>query len=149
MATSTKAPAVAQRLRLENVLGYHLRRAQLKVFSDFTAAMEGLPLTPMLLGTLMIVDENPGINQSDIATALGADRSTLVRLVDQLEGLELVVRRPDPADRRSSIPTLTAEGRRVLDAALPRVAASEEALTSGLSEQERAALIAMLRRINS
>ena len=98
MATSTKKAAVAGRLLLENVLGYHLRRAQLRLFSDFAAAMAELPLTPMLLGTMMIVDEHPGINQSDIATILGADRSTLVRLVDQLEELGFVIRRPDPVD---------------------------------------------------
>lgn len=149
MATSTKNVAVGGRLLLANVLGYHLRRAQLKVFSDFTAAMAGLPLTPMLLGTMMIVDENPGINQSDIATILGADRSTLVRLVDQLEELQLIVRRPDPADRRSSVPTLTGEGRRVLSEALPRVAASEEQLTAALTADERATLVALLRRVNS
>src|SRR5581483_2239535 len=103
----------------------------------------------MLLGALLIVDEHPGINQSDIAAILGADRSTLVRLVDQLEELGLVVRKPDPADRRSSVPTLTDEGRTAIARALPRVAASEEELAASLSEEERTTLLALLRRINS
>ena len=149
MATSTKRSAATGSLALDDIVGYHLRRAQLRYFAGFTAVMEELPLTPMLLGTMLIVDEHPGINQSDIASILGADRSTLVRLVDQLEEQRLVVRRPDPGDRRSSVPTLTDEGRRVLARALPRVAASEEELAASLSETERATLLALLRRINS
>lgn len=145
---STK-PAGAGRLVLQNVLGYHLRRAQLRFFAAFSAAMGELPLTPMLVGTLMIVAENPGINQSDIAVALGTDRSTMVRLVDQLEGLGFVVRRPDPDDRRSSVPTLTDEGRRQLEEALPRIAASEDEIVSSLDPHEREQLLDLLRRINS
>ena len=109
----------------------------------------GLPLTPMLLGTMLIVDEHPGTNQTDIATILGADRSTLVRLVDQLEELGLIVRRPDPDDRRSSIPTLTEEGRQTLVAAAERVIASEEALANRLTSQERATLLDLLRKLNA
>lgn len=111
--------------------------------------MDELPLTPMLVGTMMIVDENPGINQSDIATLLGTDRSTMVRLVDQLEELGFIVRRPDPGDRRSSVPTLTDEGRRLLGEALPRIAASEDEIASSLSAQERETLLDLLGRINS
>lgn len=149
MAISTKNAVATGSLPLDDIVGYHLRRAQLRYFAGFTAVMEGLPLTPMLLGTMLIVEEHPGINQSDIASILGADRSTLVRLVDQLEAQRLVVRRPDPADRRSSVPTLTDEGRRVLAQALPRVAASEEELAASLSKTERATLLELLRRINS
>jgi DNA-binding MarR family transcriptional regulator len=148
MATSTKKrPGTG--LLLDDIVGYHLRRAQLRYFAGFAAVMEGLPLTPMLLGALLIVDEHPGVNQSDIAGILGADRSTLVRLVDQLEAQGLVVRKPDPADRRSCIPTLTDAGRSAIAWALPRVAASEEELAGSLSEEERATLLALLRRINS
>lgn len=147
MSTSTKSETPTARLVLDEIIGYHLRRAQLRYFAGFAAAMEGLPLTPMLFGTMLIIDERPGINQSDIATALGADRSTLVRLIDQLEGLGLLVRRPDPEDRRSSVPTLTEEGRRVLAEAARRVRTSEDELARSLSAQERATLLDLLRRL--
>lgn len=51
------------------------------------------------------------ISQTELAARLALDGSTLVRLLDLLEGRGLVERRPDPADRRARRILLTAAGR--------------------------------------
>jgi DNA-binding MarR family transcriptional regulator len=53
----------------------------------------------------------PPQNQGAIAEELGIDRTVLTYLIDDLERLDLVARRPDPADRRSRLVVATDAGR--------------------------------------
>jgi DNA-binding MarR family transcriptional regulator len=126
-------------------LGYHLRRAQLRAFAAFAREVDGL--TPMLFGVLATIEAQPGIGQGEIADVLGADRSTMVRLVDQLERRSLVRRESRPDDRRTVVPTLTDAGRAALTAATPKVLASEELFAGDLSADERRTLADLLQRI--
>ena len=132
--------------RLDGLLGYHLRRAQLKAFAAFAREVAGL--SPMLFGVLATIEAQPGIGQGEIADALGADRSTMVRLVDQLERRGLVRRESRPDDRRTVVPTLTPAGRTALAAANPQVLASEELFAGGLSADERRTLAELLGRLS-
>ena len=49
---------------------------------------------------LGVLDVNEGITQTELAHALELERSTIGRLVDQLEERGFVTRQPDPKDRR-------------------------------------------------
>lgn len=51
-----------------------------------------------------------GVRQVVLANYVGIEGPSLVRLLDQLEGLGLVVRKDDPTDRRAKGLWLTAEG---------------------------------------
>jgi DNA-binding MarR family transcriptional regulator len=133
--------------RLDGLLGYHLRRAQLRAFAAFGRRLKPTGLTPTLFGVLAIIEARPGIGQGEVADALGADRSTMVRLVDQLERRGLVRRDPHPGDRRTVLPALTAEGRALLERATPLVHASEDEFAGALSSDEREQLADYLRRI--
>ena len=52
-----------------------------------------------------------GVTQKELAERVGLDGSSLVRLLDILEGKGWVERRADPADRRSKRIFLTEEGK--------------------------------------
>jgi DNA-binding MarR family transcriptional regulator len=54
---------------------------------------------------------DPPRNQGAIAEELGVDRTVFTYLIDDLERLDLVARRPDPADRRSRLVIATDAGR--------------------------------------
>nr|MDQ6925348.1 MarR family transcriptional regulator [Candidatus Eremiobacteraeota bacterium] len=109
------------RSRLDGSLGYHLRRAQLGAFAAFGRHLKETGLTPTLYGVLATIEAWPGIGQGEVADALGADRSTMVRLVDHLERRGLVRRDPRSGDRRTVLPALTAEGAALLARAIPLV----------------------------
>src|SRR5687768_16275743 len=70
---------------LPRLVGYQLRLAQLAVFRDFDRATADLGLTPGRFGMLVLIEANPGVTQSELARAVGLDRSTMVALLDQLE----------------------------------------------------------------
>lgn len=70
---------------------------------------------PMSTTEAHAVDElrNRGpLAQKDLAHALGLQKSTVSRLVDQLEGHELVARASNPSDSRSIHVVLTPNGER-------------------------------------
>jgi DNA-binding MarR family transcriptional regulator len=71
----------------------------------------------------------------------------MVALVNVLSRDGLVGRRPDVADRRRNVVTITAAGRRRLRALETVLARLQDALLAPLSAPERDQLVTMLRRV--
>jgi DNA-binding MarR family transcriptional regulator len=132
---------------LPDLLGFHLRCAQVAVFQDFAAAFGEHEISPPQLGALLLIEANPGVSQSAIAEALRFDRSTLVQIVDRLEELGLVVRETSAFDRRSHALKLTGEGVRAMERFRDLVRAHEAAVAADITAEERRTLIALLERI--
>lgn len=85
--------------------------------------------------------------QAVLADRIAFDRSDLVNVLDELEKLEYVVRRTDPADRRRNIVAITPKGGKAL-AAMDRLVLSAEAeLLEPLTATERATLLRLLDRL--
>ena len=70
-AVGATAGTALQLGELSELLGYALKRAQLKVFDDFLRCVAPLQLTPAPFSVLLLLDRNPGRNQSEIAITLG------------------------------------------------------------------------------
>ncbi len=133
---------------LSDLLGYTLKRAQLKIFEDFLRCMAPLQLTPAQFSVLLLLDRNPGRNQTEIANTLGILRPNFVAMLDGLESRDLCARIRSVNDRRSHQLVLTDKGKAVLTRAKKLVAAKHEArLNELLGADNRAALVAMLGRI--
>jgi DNA-binding MarR family transcriptional regulator len=132
---------------LETLLGYNLRRAQLVVFQNFALTMQEFALSPGQLGVLFLVEANPGLNQTALGRALGIERSSVVAVLDRLERRDLL-RRTKP-DRRSHALYLTDAGHKMLRDIRPKLEAHERVIAAGLSAEERATLIQLLRRVGA
>jgi DNA-binding MarR family transcriptional regulator len=133
---------------LSELLGYSLKRAQLRVFEDFLRCMSSLQLTPAQFSVLLLLDKNPGRNQTEIATTLGILRPNFVAMLDGLESRDLCARIRSANDRRSHIVALTDEGRAVLARAKKLVAGKHEArLNELIGAENRVALLGMLTKI--
>lgn len=133
---------------LSELLGYSLKRAQLKVFEDFLNCVAPLQLTPAQFSVLLLLDRNPGRNQTEIANTLGILRPNFVSMLDGLESRDLCARMRSTNDRRSHILALTEKGRAVLARAKKLVATKHEArLNELLGPDGRAALLDMLAKI--
>src|SRR5262249_49849023 len=133
---------------LSELLGYSLKRAQLRVFEDFLRCVAPLQLTPAQFSVLLLLDKNPGRNQTEIANTLGILRPNFVAMLDGLESRDLCARIRSTNDRRSHILVLTDKGRAVLARAKKLVATKHEArLNELLGPANRLALLAMLTKI--
>jgi DNA-binding MarR family transcriptional regulator len=67
--------------------------------------------------------------------------------IDRLEEAGLVMRRPDPEDRRGTLVRLTTKGKSLIDAATTRHVANEERLLSALTPREQQQLSELLRKL--
>ncbi|MDD1527980.1 MarR family transcriptional regulator [Bradyrhizobium sp. WBOS7] len=147
----SQGQGVAEALQLGGLseqLGYVLKRAQLKVFENFLRCMASLQLTPAQFSVLLLVEKNPGRNQTEIASTLGILRPNFVAMLDNLESRDLCARIRSTNDRRSHILVLTDKGKAVLARAKKLVATKHEArLNDLLGQSNREALIAMLSKI--
>jgi DNA-binding MarR family transcriptional regulator len=133
---------------LSDLLGYALKRAQLKVFEDFLRCMAPLQLTPAQFSVLLLLDNNPGRNQTEIAHTLGILRPNFVAMLDTLEGRGLLTRMRSPSDRRSHVLTLTDKGLTTLARARKLVTTRHEArLVELLGPADQKALLGMLAKI--
>ena len=146
-----EAPAEIAALQLgelSELLGYSLKRAQLKIFEDFLRCVAPLQLTPAQFSVLLLLEKNPGRNQTEIANTLGILRPNFVAMLDGLESRDLCARMRSINDRRSHILVLTDKGRAVLARAKKLVATKHEArLNELLGPANRAALRDMLGKI--
>jgi DNA-binding MarR family transcriptional regulator len=133
---------------LTQLLGYALKRAQLRVSEDFLRSVSGLGLTPAQFSVLLLVDRNPGRNQTEIATTLGILRPNFVALMDVLEARDLCKRERSAQDRRSHVLALTENGQSTLARAKKIVVGKHEArLIKLLGKDNHAALLGMLAKI--
>jgi DNA-binding MarR family transcriptional regulator len=133
---------------LPDLVGYHLRRAQVTVFGDFAQSVADFRITPGQFGVLTLVGRNPGLSQSALARAVSVERSTMVAVIDGLEARRLIERQASPVDRRSYALVLTDKGRKLLRELEKVVMAHDRRATENLSESERATLIRLLARLN-
>ncbi|MBI3452321.1 MAG: MarR family transcriptional regulator [Rhodospirillales bacterium] len=133
--------------RLPGLLGYTLRRAQLRVFQDFAASMDGEGLTPGQIGALLLIKANRGLSQSDLGVALGIDRSSVVPLIDRLQARDLVRRAAHASDRRAHALELSEAGEAALIRLLSRLEAHERRIAAHLSAGERRTLMDLLARV--
>ena len=118
------------------------------MFEDFLRCVAPLQLTPAQFSVLLLIDNNPGRNQTEVANTLGILRPNFVAMLDGLESRELCVRVRSANDRRSHVLNLTDKGRATLARAKKLVAAKHEArLIALLGPADHAAMLAMLAKI--
>jgi DNA-binding MarR family transcriptional regulator len=110
------------------------------------ATLDSIGLTPALFGILNVLGARDGVIQQEIGQAMGIDPSTLVKLIDQLEGASLVKRRTPPTDRRAREIAITPKGRRVLGRARQMATEVEDEVLLGLTAAERRELLTLMRR---
>ena len=82
-----------------------------------------------------------------LADRLSCVKSNITQLVDRLEADGLVMRTPDPNDRRSRLAVTTAAGRKSCTAGLRLQERTERQLFGGLSANEARQLAALMGKV--
>ncbi len=96
---------------------------------------------------LLLLDAREPESQQQAAERLGVDRTTMVALLDGLEGKGLIARQADVADRRRNVIVLTVAGQQTLTGARAASDDAERELLSDLSTAEARTLRTLLAHI--
>ncbi|MGW5261873.1 MarR family winged helix-turn-helix transcriptional regulator [Microbispora sp. NPDC004025] len=98
---------------------------------------------------LLGLDDRPVRTQAALAESIGADKTRIIRVLDDLQRRGLIERSPDPADRRVRLLSITPEGRRVRDGAQAGIRRMEEALLARLPDEDREGFLRALRVLSA
>ena len=121
---------------LTSRLGYLLKSAYRRLYDVNAAALAPHGIDSRSLAVLRVLAAKGPMSQLQASRLLGIDRTSMVDLLDALEGRGLVTRHPDPADRRRNIVNVTDEGRAVLAHADLDADAAEREFLTPLDEDE-------------
>jgi len=114
-------------------------------FGDLVGA---LGLEPRHFAVLRTVHSGEGQSQQVIGDHLGIPASTMVAIVDHLEGAGLLERRLRSSDRRTRTLHLTARGDSLQAEAFAAAMEHEARVCAGLEPDEREQLLALLHRVS-
>lgn len=137
--------------RSRRSLGFLLRESSLMLRRRFVhhARKAGLPLNRSEASLLWHVSHEPGIIQAAVALHLDMETISVARLVDGLERVGLLERRPHAVDRRMRTLWLTETG----DAAVARIRGINEIVRAealeGIPVPQREALLDLLLTIRT
>jgi DNA-binding MarR family transcriptional regulator len=113
---------------------------------DGVAATAGL--SPVSVWALVQLDPDEPISQKELAKRLKCNPSTVVDPTDRLEEAGLVVRRPNPSDRRENELVVTAKGAALRRRLIARLLDPPPAL-SKLSAKEQARFSEVLEAVTN
>lgn len=96
---------------------------------------------------LLALDRSSMRTQAALAETIGADKTRIIRTLDELQVRGHIERQPDPDDRRVRLLSITDSGRAVKEAAQADIQAGEERWLGELGADERLVFLGALRRL--
>ena len=124
--------------------GFLIRRLNQIHYAIFSEECKAHLITPVQFGILTALSLKPGLDQTEIGTELGLDRTTTADVLKRLEEKNLIERRPHPADRRSRQSLITEEGFRVMKLLHAHMQSAQQRLLSPLSERNQEIFLKLL-----
>lgn len=133
---------------IRSIVGFHIRLAHGAVYRHFTETFTDIDLTQKQVSVLWLIDDNPGIAQTNLAHRMRMDRATTMAIINRLQDRGYLVRGASLTDRRKQTLNLSDAGRQQLAKAKDAIREHERWLKSRFTDMEVATLIEMLTRIH-
>ncbi len=96
---------------------------------------------------LLALDRSSVRTQAALADAIGADKTRIIRTLDDLQQQGFIEREADPDDRRVRLLGITEAGRAVKDAVQREIQLGEERWLGELTAEERKVFLRVLQRL--
>jgi len=142
------APSPAQRpYRIEEQIGYLLRRAHQRASSIFQMNIGDPNITPTQYSSMVKLNEYTELSQNLLGRLVGMDKATMQGVVRRLKERGLVDSRPDPGDARRTLLSLTTEGQRIVNKMLLNGPAVSRETLKPLNGAEQRQLLELLSKI--
>lgn len=138
------------RLQLDRFLPYRLSLTSNLVSDRIARAYQSLfGLTIPEWRIIAVLAEADGITQATIGEWTRMDKVTVSRAAITLVSRKLVVRTPNPGDRRSHLLSLSPDGRALYAAVAPKALELERRIFAAFSKDELKRFTDMLARIDA
>lgn len=134
---------------LDNVIAYHLRRAQEASFSAFVRRVGDDHIWPGWYSLLKIIHDNPGINQTELSQAIGRDKSTLTASLRELDKAGMVLRVRNEDDRRNFRIYLSEHGESYLGELDAHAKDHDREIDRLVGNENRELVLSILKEISS
>ncbi len=146
-AVTEETQALLRNFRLQDIPSHLLRRAHFKAEGLFANKFSSEGITPRQKAALVLLYQQPGLNQNALSERLAMDRNTVTEMIRRMVRSGLIERRSSPTDARSYQLYVAPDGIRILNLVMPRDASVEEQLLSPLPEEYREIFVECLRLI--
>ena len=128
---------------------HHIMMTFIQHMENLNHALKNQGIDQRIWRVLTQISELGTPTVQGLATAGGFDRSTLSKILIQVEALGLVDRKPDVRDRRRINLTLTDEGRRKIEQCAPHAVNLLETYLADFKPEERELLMKLIRRLRA
>lgn len=125
--------------------GFLVRRLHQIHVAMFFEECQSQNVTPVQYAILTTLSVIPDLDQTSLGQEVGLDRTTTADVVKRLEDRGLVIRRPNPSDKRLRHVRLTPEGETVVESLRGDMARAQERLLAPLRPAERTMLMDLMR----
>ena len=122
-------------------LGRLLLAVEQPILEDHDISMWGYAV-------LTALRDEPMRTQAALARSIGADKTRIIAILDELQQRGLIEREADPADRRVRLLRLTAGGRTLQQAAQTAIRVAEATLLDRLPPADRRAFLRALQTLD-
>lgn len=140
VATKQAHDAAEARGALTANLSWLLSQASYALTTELTAGLEGAGISPRsfcVLSTALVGE----LTQTELAQAVGLDKTTMVVTIDELERAGLAKRLPSAEDRRARVIAVTKAGERAVAEAQEVVDRIHADVLASLPVREREAFV--------
>ncbi|MBI2383296.1 MAG: MarR family transcriptional regulator [Gammaproteobacteria bacterium] len=128
-------------------LGFVLAKAKQELAARLNRLTGEDGLSIRHFGILVLLSRRGAMRQTEVADAMRLDRTTVMKMVDELEAAGFVRRAADPRDRRANALNVTAKGTRWIERLGPAALDAERAFLAPLTAQEQDTLRRLLMRL--
>ncbi|GAA4491128.1 hypothetical protein GCM10023191_024440 [Actinoallomurus oryzae] len=115
---------------------YLVKQLELAVRSRLDEVLRPVSITPLQYTALTVLERRSDLSTAELARNAFVTDQSAADMVGVLESRGLVLRHPDPGDRRRRVLRLTAEGQELLDHVRADVDAVEARMLSPLAADE-------------
>lgn len=134
-------------LKREESAGYMTNWAARLFARRIERSLKPLGLSPAYLPIFFALADGSTLSQKELTRRAAVEQPTMAATLSRMERDGLLVRKPDPADKRSTLFSLKPQARKAVEGITSAVMANNVEVLSALNEKERALYLGLLHKV--
>ena len=128
-------------------MGFILNKTNTKFKNELHHILKPFNVTPEQWAVLNRLWERNYLTPKELTESLYKDFPNILRILDKLEKKELIFKKENPQDKRSSLICLTEKGRNLKDILIPPVEIMLAKASKGINKHQQQVLKKLLKKI--